>query len=143
VTRAKEQATIIADKIHQFGGNAWIGDVTRITCTRKGMENIQLYSHAWVYFTSENGVRCFFTNMKTSDTLKNIDIAIVEENTHRVLMQYGSRADFVPGTYNARTMENEFLKRYTVSERMLLVRGSKARPELVDAFSDANKVFEL
>src|SRR5699024_4387517 len=41
VTRAKEQATVFADKIHQFGGNAWIADVTRITCTSKGMENIQ------------------------------------------------------------------------------------------------------
>src|SRR5699024_12837912 len=52
-------------------------------------------------------------------------------------------ADFIPSTDNERTIANEFLKRYTVTGRMLLVRGSKARPELVDAFSNANKVFDL
>lgn len=143
VTRAKEQATVFADKIHQFGGNAWIADVTRITCTSKGMKNIQLYSYEWVFFTSANGVHCFFNNMKTSATLKNIHIAVVGEKTNLALMQYGRTADFIPSTYNARTMANEFLKRYTVTGRMLLVRGSKARPELVDAFSNANKVFDL
>src|SRR5699024_5906048 len=143
VTRAKEQATVFADKIHQFGGNAWIADVTRITCTSKGMENIQLYSYEWVFFTSANGVHCFFNNMKTSATLKNIHIAVVGEKTNQALMQYGRTADFIPSTYNARTMANEFLKRCTVTGRMLLVRGSKARPELVDAFSNANKVFDL
>src|SRR5699024_708926 len=89
------------------------------------------------------GVHCFFNNMKTSATLKNIHIAVVGEKTNLALMQYGRTADFIPSTYNARTMANEFLKRYTVTGRMLLVRGSKARPELVDAFSNANKVFDL
>jgi len=143
VTRAKEQATVFADKIHQFGGNAWIADVTRITCTSKGVENIQLYSYEWVFFTSANGVHCFFKHIQKAAELNHIHIAVVGEKTNQALMQYGRTADFIPSTYNAQTMAKEFLKRYTVTGRMLLVRGSKARPELVDAFSNANKVFDL
>lgn len=143
VTRAKEQATVFADKIHQFGGNAWIADVTRITCMSKAMENIQLYSYEWIFFTSANGVHCFFNNMKTSANLKKIHIAIVGEKTNQALMQYGRSADFIPSVYNAKTMAEEFLKKYTVTGKLLLVRGSKARPELVDAFSNANKDFDL
>src|SRR5699024_6331804 len=98
VTRAKEQATDFADKIHQFEGNAWIADVTRITCTTKGMEHIQVYAYQWVVYTSANGVHCFFKNMKTSATLKNIHIAVGGEKTSQSLMQHGRRADFIPST---------------------------------------------
>src|SRR5699024_5640243 len=142
VTRAKEQATVFADKIDEFGGNGWIADGTRITCTSKGMKNMQLYSYEWVFFTSADGVHCFFNNIKTSASLRNRNIQVVGEKTNLAVMQYGGTADFIPSTDNARTMANEFLKRYTVTGRMLLVRGSKARPELVDAFSNANKVFD-
>src|SRR5699024_12863129 len=99
VTRAKEQATIFADKIHHFGGNAWIADVTRITCTSKGMENMQLYSFEWVFFTSANGVHCFFNNMKTSATLKNIHIAVVGEKTNIAVMQNRSTGAFISSPY--------------------------------------------
>src|SRR5699024_9420248 len=113
VTLAKEQATVFADKIHQFGGNAWIADVTRITCTSKGVENIQLYSYEWVFFTSANGVHCFFKHIQKAAELNHIHIAVVGEKTNQALMQYGRTADYIPSTYIKQMMENTFVQSNT------------------------------
>lgn len=144
VTREKKQAVTFAEKIEQYGGSPLIADVLQITCTgAASVREVFFPAYDWLFFTSANGVDCFFKSLTTLDGLDQVDIAVVGTKTNQALKMYGRTANFIPSTYNAKTMAEEFLKKYDHPGKLLLIRGSKARPELIETFSAAGQFFDV
>ena len=146
ITRAKEQAQSFAQQVEQHGGTPVIADVLRINCTGKdAVKSLPLTDIDWIFFTSANGVDCFISNLeeRQREQLSHVQIAVVGSKTEKALARHGYTAAFTPSVFNAKTMGKEFLEQYPYPGKLLLVRGSKARPELVEAFTAAGCSFEL
>ncbi|MFG6116425.1 uroporphyrinogen-III synthase [Halobacillus sp. MO56] len=135
VTRAQIQAASLSDKIRQAGGTPIEVPLLHFTL-RNNQENKQfieqLHEFAWIFFTSSNGVRFFFKlwDKKSRSWPENLKVGAVGEKTEKTLIKYGVSADFVPSTYTAEVMAEEFLKKYDSPGSTLLVRGNLSRDVL-------------
>lgn len=148
ITREINQAKAFTQKIEALGGLPLIADVLKITCT--GKETIPMLQeersdYGWLFFTSANGVTCFFRNFNETDEayLRHVKIAVVGGKTNEALEKHGKTADFIPSVYNARTMGKEFLENYPNPGKIIVVRGSKARPELAEILSENGFDYDL
>ncbi|UJL44981.1 uroporphyrinogen-III synthase [Virgibacillus sp. NKC19-16] len=142
ITREKKQAEAFSSKVLAYGGIPIEVPLLKILCkdlreNKRILENVDRYE--WIFFTSSNGVNCFFQLAKryqvNNEIFKNKRLAAVGHKTENALKNFGFTADFVPTTYNADTMASEFLSRYTVSDPILLVRGNRSRDVLPIEFS--------
>jgi uroporphyrinogen-III synthase len=148
VTREEGQAEDFAEKIQQCGGNAYITPLLKVnsvvsTNHLQIFENLQHYE--WIFFTSANGVHCFFDIWKCnfeSGNLKDHKIAVVGPKTNDVLREYGYQAAFIPSIYNAKTMAAEFLSKYDTKHPVLFIRGQLSSNILPDAFTKAGLDYE-
>ncbi|MCG3421077.1 uroporphyrinogen-III synthase [Oceanobacillus jordanicus] len=148
VTRGAEQANLFADKITQFGGNPVVVPLLEIVCketdsTWEVLRNLSQYD--WILFTSANGVDCFFELRKKLENSSSISakIATVGEKTSSALKRYGYEETFTPETYDANTMASDFLKRFPVPGKLLLIRGNRSRKVLPEKFRQAGLDFDM
>lgn len=146
ITRDKKQAAPFAEKIEQAGGEPVTSDLLAIDCMcgEKSKETLQeAGQYDWLFFTSANGVECFFKKYSdvSDDRLENIRIGVVGSKTEAVLKTYGYEADFMPHIFNAKTMAKEFMDQYPTHESVLLVQGKRSRMELGDAFIAEGRPF--
>ncbi|SFD58476.1 uroporphyrinogen-III synthase [Lentibacillus persicus] len=137
ITREKAQANELAHKVEQHKGVPEQIPLLTITCHHNQASAAQMQEEAykWVFFTSANGVHCFFSMLRKYDFSKDIlseaNFAVVGRKTGRALEGYGYYASFVPETYDAETMTREFFQHYDVLEEpVLLVRGNWSRDTL-------------
>lgn len=147
VTREQKQAQIFARKIEQSGGIPYITPLLKINCvvSEDHLQTLRdLEQYEWLFFTSANGVRCFFEKWKSYFDNKRMDqkIAVVGSKTNDILKDYGYTAAFIPSVYNAETMAAEFLRKYQTQGPVLFIRGQLSRNVLIDAFTDAGLPFE-
>jgi|SRR5690625_478292 len=141
VTRAEHQAEEFADQIKQHGGKPYIVPLLKISRIvdrnyLEILENIEQYE--WIFFTSANGVHCFFQIWKNKFGMRELShhkFAVVGRKTNEVLQEYGYEASFIPSIYNADTMATEFLKEIKPKRPILLIRGKQARHVLPQAFT--------
>lgn len=146
VTRDKEQAAPFVDKIEQAGGEPVTSDLLAIDCMcgEKSEETLQdVGQYDWLFFTSANGVKCFFEKYDdtSGEELENIRVGVVGSATESALKTYGHEADFMPQIFNAKTMAKEFIEQYPTHESVLLVQGKRSRIELGDAFIAEGRSF--
>ncbi|SEA52223.1 uroporphyrinogen-III synthase [Thalassobacillus cyri] len=138
VTRAQSQAASLSEKIMQAGGTPIEVPLLHFAL-RNNQENKhyveQLHEYAWIFFTSSNGVRFFFKlwDKKARAWPEQLKVGAVGEKTEKMLLKYGVSADFVPSTYTAEVMADEFLKNYNNPGPLLLVRGNRSRDVLPEA----------
>jgi uroporphyrinogen III methyltransferase/synthase len=102
----------------------------------------QLDGYDWVFFTSENGVRYFFTMLqalgKDVRALGNAKIAVVGSGTDLRLQSYHLRADFVPSAFRSEVLLREFRENEVLSGlRILRVRGDRASKTLEEGLRQA------
>ena len=134
VTREKKQAEAFAEKIETYGGQAFIADLIKIACLNFNKEKLP-QEYQWIFFTSANGVNCFFRQTNHID-FQQVKFAAVGAKTNQALQTYGYKADFMPSAFDANTMAKEFLESKLADGKILLVRGNLSRPELIKAFSE-------
>lgn len=144
ITREESQAKEFSEKVLQYGGKPIELPLLKISCKDKPknkqlFENLHCYK--WIFFTSANGVECFFRLAKqymwTNDVFVKMKFAAVGHKTAQTLEAYGYHADFIPTTYNAEVMASEFVEQYTVTkEKLLLIRGNRSRDVLPDFFTE-------
>ncbi|GAA0601358.1 uroporphyrinogen-III synthase [Virgibacillus siamensis] len=131
ITREKKQAREFSEKVLQAGGIPVEVPLLKISCmendsTRQLLDGVTTYN--WIFFTSANGVDCFFKRDGWKTIKDETRIAAVGNKTAGKLEDYGYRVDFIPTTYNAESMTNEFLEQDSLNDsRMLLVQGTKSR----------------
>lgn len=138
ITREQAQAQSFSRLITEAGGHPIIVPLLEINCVVQEKHHAlwkQIDRFEWLFFTSANGVECFFKNLEeASARVADCRIAVVGTKTEQALKKYGHVATFIPTTYNADTMASEFIEKYPNKQRLLLVRGNRSRPVLPDQF---------
>jgi uroporphyrinogen-III synthase len=147
ITREAKQAKQFAEKVLALGGIPVEVPLLRISC-KDARENEQIFSnlgiYKWIFFTSANGVSCFFDLIKkyNVENLKQYKFATVGHKTEMMLKKYGYHASFIPSTYNAEIMAEEFLESFSEEGPALLVRGNRSRDVLPVEFSKQHLAFD-
>jgi uroporphyrinogen III methyltransferase/synthase len=89
----------------------------------------RLCEYQWIVFTSGNGVRFFFQEMKERGVdrrnLGNVRFAVVGRSTARKLSEYGYQADVIPTDFRSSTLASEWIPERKPEEKILLVRGKE------------------
>lgn len=145
ITREKEQAKSLQDKIKEQGGIPVITPLLKIISyadARRDMIFNSIEQFDWIFFTSVNGVHHFFKQLQNQNQMKQCKIAVVGHKTEEAIKMYGLSAHFIPSTYNAETMAQEFLELYPDVEQVLFIRGNLSRQTLLEAFANANISYE-
>lgn len=150
VTREKTQAQSLSREIALRGGVPIEVPLLKISCQYfKGDYPIwnRLETYEWLFFTSANGVHCFFKQLKDKNlplhTLDHSLIAAVGHKTENALKEYGYQADFIPTVYDADTLAREFFHKFPdVVGPFLLIRGNKSLELLPTVFRMKNIAFD-
>lgn len=155
ITRERNQAKVFSKQVLQYGGEPVEVPLLKISCKDRAGDRQcfqSLSGYKWIFFTSANGVNCFFQLIKKHQVspamLKNKNFAVVGHKTEIALKSHGFAADFMPSIYNAEHMASEFLAQFAVDGPFLLVRGNRSRDVLPEQFSriginfDAVEVYE-
>ncbi|MFC4776447.1 uroporphyrinogen-III C-methyltransferase [Paenibacillus sp. GCM10023252] len=138
VTRARAQASELADRIEELGGEPCEYPVietrepeseTALAALQEALAEPERYG--WIFFTSVNGVDYFFRHLKRLgiDIRKfhRARIAAVGPKTAEVLEQRGLVVENIPGKYQAEGLLEQFRDRLQPGEQVLLPRGDLAR----------------
>ncbi|WP_010099018.1 uroporphyrinogen-III synthase [Ornithinibacillus scapharcae] len=131
VTREASQAKYFSDKILEYGGHVYEVPLLKITC-RNDTNNQAIFNNLiqfeWIFFTSVNGVQCFFSLLEQNHLdVPKIKFAAVGHKTEDALQQYGYTAELVPAIYDGENLVDEFLRKYNDIGQVLLVQGSRSR----------------
>lgn len=138
VTRRREQAAALADKIEQLGGEPVEFPVIRLadpedfTPLDRSIEELESYH--WVIFTSVNGVQAFFNRLryhkKDVRALHKAKLCAIGPETSKALEKYGLLVEYVPLEYRAERIAEGLRGRLSAGERVLLPRAAGARAVL-------------
>lgn len=142
ITREKHAAEKFAELITAFEGVPIQTPLLQINCisfSESIKHNLQSGKYNWIFFTSKNGVDCFF---QQGISIANCRIAAVGPKTTQAIEAYGYHVEFIPTVYNAETMAQEFLEIYEDSGAVLFVRGNLSRDVLLEKFTEANQEYE-
>lgn len=145
ITREKKQAQAFSKQIIQQGGIPIKTPLLKINCRYKEEDTAILESlnhYEWIFFTSTNGVNCFFEILSKygikRELLAKCKMAVVGHKTELALKEHGYSAHFIPTIYKASVMAQEFLLQYPTTGHVLLVRGSRSLNTLLEAFVHNN-----
>ncbi len=128
----------------EIGGIPVEVPLLKITC-KAGQDEIRTLQgnehFSWLFFTSVNGVHCFFQLLDYYGIDKKVLVrskfAAVGHKTAGALEKYGFQTDFIPSVYSAETMTNEFsLSNVYTDGPILLIRGNRSRNVLPDWFRE-------
>ncbi|MCX7711187.1 MAG: uroporphyrinogen-III C-methyltransferase [Clostridia bacterium] len=150
ITRAREQASKLVERIEELSGEAIEFPVIKIA----EPEDYSLFDHAleqvehyqWLVFTSVNGVESFFKRMRLKKTdirrLAGIKLCAVGEATAEKLYDMGFNVDFVPESFTTENLLKGLLERVSPKEKVLLARADIANPILSKGLSSNQIEFD-
>jgi uroporphyrinogen III methyltransferase/synthase len=150
VTRAREQASKLVEKIEELGGEAIEFPVIKIENPEsynefdRALDNIRDYK--WLVFTSVNGVWAFFDRMKIKNidirNLCDLNICAVGEATEKELNARGLLVDYVPEKYTTEELLCGIKPLIKKDEKVLLARADIASVELSEGLLRAGISFD-
>ncbi|MGI6067041.1 MAG: uroporphyrinogen-III C-methyltransferase [Bacillota bacterium] len=140
VTRTRSQASVLAQKIEELGGEVYTFPTIKIaepldhTAIDSSLNKIKSYH--WIVFTSVNGVEAFFKRLQHQKldirSLHGVMIAAIGVATSRALEEKGVIPDFVPDKFQAETLAAGLKERISKGQRVLLPTADIARRVLED-----------
>lgn len=135
VTRAREQASVFAEAIENYGGEPLefptigIADPEDFGPMDRAINQIEKFH--WLIFTSVNGVHAFFNRLKHLGRdirdLKGIKLCAIGPKTKEDLENYGLMCDYVPGEFRAEGILELFQEKDIQGKEFLLPRADIAR----------------
>lgn len=141
VTRAREQASMLSEKLEALGAEAWeyptikIQEPDDLQPLDEAVSNAGQYQ--WIIFTSVNGVNAFFARMqavgKDIRTLGEAKICAIGPKTAEVLANRGLVVDVMPEVFRAEAVVEALTGRIQPGDHVLLPRADLARQVLVDS----------
>lgn len=144
ITRARNQASVLAEAIENLGGEPWefpmidIRDPEDFTALDQAINNIQSYD--WLILTSVNGVESFFRRLyhqgKDVRELYGVNLCAVGPKTKQALETRGLRCEYVPGEFTAEGIIEVFRGLNIQGKRFLLPRADIGRKVLPDALAE-------
>ncbi|WP_339228293.1 uroporphyrinogen-III synthase [Oceanobacillus sp. FSL K6-2867] len=148
ITREASQAKEFSKKVKELGGIPVEVPLLAISCKDTNASKSifsKVGDYKWIFFTSANGVHCFFSLAKKyhMKQLQEHRLAVVGHKTDQALKKYGYQADFIPTTYHAEAMAEEFLQKFPKEGKVLLIRGNLSRDTLPVEFTKHNVPHDL
>lgn len=150
VTRAREQASVLSEKIEALGGEAIEAPMIRIVPKeitadiRSTFE--QMYTYDWLVFTSVNGVRTFFDMLRQDKrdirSLGNVKICAIGPKTKAALEEKGLMVELMPEVFQAEYIVEALKEKLHDTAKILLVRSDLGRDVLVQAMESLGHVVE-
>ncbi|MFZ5943492.1 MAG: uroporphyrinogen-III C-methyltransferase [Bacillota bacterium] len=141
VTRSREQASVLSQKIEELGGEAWefptisIEEPLDFTPLDNALAKIDSYD--WIIFTSVNGVKAFFARMKNLKmdirNLGKVRLCAIGPKTREELEEKGILVDYVPEVFRAEAIVEGLENILQPGNCVLLPRADLARPVLLDS----------
>ncbi|GGA86007.1 uroporphyrinogen-III synthase [Ornithinibacillus halotolerans] len=146
VTREESLAKKFTKQLESSGADVYEVPLLKISC-RTFNQDIKmlraLEQFDWLFFTSINGVNCFFESINYHQlSLPPIKIAVVGHKTEAQLEKYGYKADFLPSIYDGETFVKEFLNQYEEVGQVLLVQGNRSRDVIAKGLLEASVRFQ-
>lgn len=147
VTRSRSQASELAKRIEELGGEAVtfpvlqfapIRDEARLAALDEAIASLAAYD--WLVFTSVNGVEYFFRRVREKrQDIRQIRgrIAAVGPRTAEALLGHGLVAEELPDLYQAEGLAELLLQKLQPGERVLIPRSSIARDYLPETLRAA------
>jgi len=141
VTRSREQASILLEKLELLGAEAVEFPTIRIAPPENWSDVdgaiLKIQEFDWIVFTSVNGVRIFFERLlelgRDIRDLKGLKIAAIGDITRQSLEEKMIKVDLSPPEFVAESLVAEFQKKGNIKgQKFLLPRADLARVELVD-----------
>jgi len=141
VSRAREQASVFAEKLESLGAETIEFPVIKIAppADYGPLDRAlgRLDSYRWVIFTSENGVKSFFSRLREKGgdirELKGAAICAIGPKTKEILEERGLRVDYMPSEYRAEAVVEQLQGRVMAGDEVLLPRANIARSVLPEA----------
>jgi len=148
VTRTREQAAALSEKIEALGGEPMEFPTISIAEPEDyaplDRAIIELKNFSWVVFTSVNGVVSFFKRLrhhrKDIRELCNAKLCAIGPMTRESLEKYGLIVEYIPGEYRAEEIAVGLRGKLVRGERVLLPRAAGARKTLPEALSEMGAV---
>lgn len=141
VTRSREQASVLSEKLENLGAEAWEYPTIKIkapddlTALDKAVANAGMYN--WIIFTSVNGVKAFFQRLRAQKldirSLKEAKICAIGPKTAEALEEHGLLVDVMPEVFRAEAVLEALQGRIQSGDKILLPRADLARQVLVDS----------
>lgn len=151
VTRAREQASVLTNKLEALGANCIEAPAIKIV-EPESYEGIdaaiaKITSYQWLIFTSTNGVDHFFKRLhkKGLDTraLANAKIAAIGVSTADQLERYGVKADCIPVQFRAEGIIEILKDEITAGMKILIPRAAEAREILPEKLREMGAVVDV
>lgn len=151
VTRAREQASELSDKLRMLGAEPVEFPTIRISsppdnyaALDTALENLSGYD--WVVFTSANGVRHTFERLERSGrdarAFGRAHVAAIGPATGAALQEKGIRADFMPTEFVAEAVLAQFPESVH-GKRILLARALEAREVLPETWREQGATVDV
>lgn len=141
VTRSREQASVLSEKLEALGAEAWeyptiqIKEPDQLAALDEAVATAGDYQ--WIIFTSVNGVKAFFQRLKAQKldirSLKDAKICAIGPKTAEALEERGLLVDVMPEVFRAEAVIEALQGRIQPGDRVLLPRADLARQVLVDS----------
>ena len=140
VTRTRQQASSLTQKIEELGGEA-IEFPTIEIVHPNSFDDIdgalgEIEKYQWIIFTSVNGVNSFFQRMKKLDfdirLLHHARLCAIGPVTAKTLEDMGFNIEYVPEVFKAEELAEGLKNKIAKGDRVLLPRADIAREILVD-----------
>lgn len=141
VTRARQQASALSQRIEELGGEAWEFPAIEIAPPSDPAHLEQaireLKRFEWLVFTSVNGVEAFFGELKRQGKdirdLFGIELVAIGPATQAALESKNLRVAFVPDEYRAERIVEGLASRVLAGQSVLLARAEEARDILPES----------
>ena len=136
VTRARAQASLLAEKLETLGAACTEAPAIRIQPPADGFGALdeavgKIDSFNWLIFTSANGVNYFFDRLlaagRDSRALGRAKICAIGSATAKALQGYGIIADVVPAEFRAEGILAALEGKVSTEDKVLLPRAAEAR----------------
>ncbi len=145
-TRAADQIRSLCAELNELGAEVIPFSVIgtkQIVPTHPLKEILSAKKYDWLLFTSENGVRYFFTLLELENldarTLANMKIAAIGKGTAAKLHEFKINADFIPKEYTSEALLKEFPERENAAALSFLrVKGDFRNDFLLDGLRELN-----
>lgn len=144
VTRSREQASELSEKLERLGAEAWEYPTIKIKepddLAALDAAVVAAGDYQWIIFTSVNGVQAFFSRMhalgKDIRTLGNAKICAIGPKTAEVLKERGLMVEVMPEVFRAEAVVEALTGHIQAGDKVLLPRADLARQVLVDSLQE-------
>src|SRR3954470_3203613 len=138
VTRAREQASVLSERLRELGASVVKVPVIEITDPSDGgaalrAATARVHDYDWVVVTSANGASRLLRCLRDARDLGGVRVAAIGPGTADALRAGNVEADLVPDAYVAEALLDAFpLPNAHDKGMVLLARAEVARPVLPD-----------